>query len=258
MWPAVFWLAAAVVLVVHIAWLRVLLHRFSRVHARPVRDAELCSLHRRLCVQMGIRRPVRLLEATGLAGPNAFGIFRPTVVLPSTFSEEFEPVEQQAMMVHELGHLASRDPAWQLSADVVAAVVWWHPLVWWSRRQLRAASEEAADEASLLVPQGPDALASCLVALARQMTDDRHQRLGWLPVKGAGFRSGLGRRVERLLNPDKRCWRDPSRASFWFASTALPIAMLVVAISSAAWGRPEANLEHGERTVSLFQASGRR
>ena len=58
------------------------------------------------------------------------------------------------MLAHELAHLAGNDPAWYLLADILAAALWWHPLIWWSRRQLHAQSELAADEASLLERAG--------------------------------------------------------------------------------------------------------
>src|SRR6185503_14478821 len=101
----------------------------------------------------------------GLPGPIAFGIFHPGISLPPNFSEKFSIAQQEAMLAHELAHLAAGDPLWQLLADLSVALFWWHPAAWWARHQLRMACEGAADEASLLIENGPHALAECLVTL---------------------------------------------------------------------------------------------
>src|SRR5437867_3584695 len=146
---------------------------------------------------MGLRRPIHLFESSRLLGPVAAGVLRPAIGLPPQFAGEHSPEQQEVMLAHEVAHLAAKDPFWSRLADVLAALLWWHPLSWWVRRQLRAASETAADESSLLVRDGPRVLAECLVTFGGRLT--RRQPAGWMGVEGGGFRSGLGRRVERLL-----------------------------------------------------------
>jgi len=253
-WPGVIWALGAAVCLGWITWTRSLLLLFRRRHS-AVRDEALCRRVRRLARRLGIRRPVSLLQSAGLKTPVAFGTLRPTVVLPATFADEFGSQEQEAMLAHELAHLAARDPAWQLLADLLSAVLWWHPLAWWLRRRLRAASEAAADEASLLLPDGPHVLAACLVAVGRRIT--RPRRLGWLSVEGSGFRSSLGHRVERLLSLPRRARRIPGRTASVVAKIALPIALIAVTVLSTAWVRPRAALQEGGTTMSVLQTSWR-
>ena len=253
-WPGVIWGLGAAAVVGWITWARSLLLVFRRRHP-AVRDEALCRRVGRLARRLGIRRPVSLLRAAGLRTPVAFGTLRPTVVLPAAFADDFGSQEQEAMLAHELAHLAAWDPAWQLLADLLCAALWWHPLVWWLRRRLRAASEAAADEASLLVPDGPHLLAACLVALGRRISYPR--RLGWLSVEGSGFRSSLGHRVERLLSLPLRSPRAPGRAASVVAKIALPIALIVVTVLSTAWVRPRAALREGGTTMNVLQTSWR-
>jgi len=186
----------------------------------------------------------------------AFGLVRPTLALPASFAADFNDREQEAILAHELAHLAARDPLWQLVADVLSATLWWHPLVWWLRGRLRTASEAAADEASLLVPGGPDVLAACLVALGRRLVNSR--RLGWLSIEGAGFRSGLGRRVERLLSLQPGVCLAPAPVRLAIARIALPLALVMIAVFSTAWARPQATFQDGETTMSLVKSSWQR
>ena len=118
------------------------------------------------------------------------------VGLPPRFASEHRPEQQDVMLAHELAHLVVSDPVWYRLADVATALLWWHPAIWWARRQLHAASEVAADEASLLVAYGPGVLAECLVALGARMLEPRTG--GGIGIEGSSYQSSLGRRVHRL------------------------------------------------------------
>ena len=194
-----------------------------------------------------------MLKSSKLATPVAFGWLRPVIVLPSGFTESFDTAEQEAMLTHELAHLAAGDPAWRLLADVLTTALWWHPAAWWSRRCLLTAGEVAADEASLLVPGGPDVLAGCLVSLGRKLTHTG--RLGWLAVEGEGFKSSLGRRVQRLLSLSTRPHRVPGRRTLAVAKTVLPVTFVVTAICCTAWARPRAETLEGGTTMNVLKSS---
>jgi len=152
------------------------------------------------------------------------------------------------VLAHELAHLAVGDPLWQLGTDLVCAAWWWQPLAWWARRRLRSAGEAAADEASLLIPGGPQALAASLVALGRRLTVERS--FGWLAFHGYSFRSGLGRRVQRLLNLPATNQRLPSRSRWTVAQPALCVLLMAVPVLSTAWAHPRACLDSPSEAAS--------
>jgi hypothetical protein len=124
----------------------------------------------------------------------AFGLFRPTVAIPADFEERFAPEQCRSMLAHELGHLAGRDPLWFAVVDLICAVGWWHPALWWARRRLKVESEWVADEAAAAVPGGRLALAESLAVLGRELVVS-----GGLGVGGSGLKSDLAARVQRLL-----------------------------------------------------------
>ena len=195
----------------------------------------------------------------GLLTPVVFGSLRPAIAVPTRFSQGFDPGQREAVLAHEIAHLAAWDPAWQFLAGLACGLLWWQPLAWWSRRQLRAASEAAADEASLLVPGGPGLLAASLVAVGRRLA--RSRPLGWISITGDGFRSGLGRRVERLMEL-RSLGCGPGRVSGHgrgvFAKTLLTVAAALVAISCTAWAQPQApSLDEGGTTMSVLRTSWR-
>jgi hypothetical protein len=249
-WLGVAWLLGTAAVAGRALLGRVLLGLFRR-RRTPVADAAVAERVATLARRLGLRRPVRLLEAPGLCSPAAFGVLRPTVVLPTGFARDFDGPSQEVMLAHELAHLAAHDPAWHLLSDLVTAALWWQPLAWWARQRLRAAGELAADEASLLVADGPGVLARCLVELGTRLAGAA--RPGWVRMAGSGFRSGLGRRVERLVRLGG-AWRPPRRAPARVVLCGGAAALLAGAALPTAWARPRA-LEEGDEPMVTMQRS---
>ncbi len=228
---------------------------FFRRQCAKCDDETILAQTVRLKSALGIRRRVDVLTSPRVAAPVALGGWRPAVVLPPRFSRDFDPQQQETILAHELAHLAGRDPAWQGAALLLCGLLWWHPLVWWSRRQLRAANEAMADEASLVIPGGPRILAEALVLLGQRMV--RLQPRFGLSLGGSRFRSGLGRRVERLLALPPSAWGRPRRARLAFAHFSLPVLMALAAIVGTAWVPSSVPLMLGETTMSVFSNSWR-
>lgn len=237
-WPGLFWLMGMVVVAGRVLVANLLLLLFRRRHPETT-NAVLAARVEAIAARLGLRRRVRVLDGGRLSGPVAFGIWRPTLALPASFTRAFDAAQQDVMLAHEIAHLAGRDPSWHLLADLLTALFWWHPLVWWCRHQLRAACEAAADEGSLVVADGPGVLADCLVALGTQLAE--RGQPGWLRMAGSGFRSSLGRRVERLLHLKDSasvagiaCRRG---ARTWLTLSLGPVTLLAAALASTAWAR---------------------
>lgn len=234
-WPARVWGHGMLLCALWVVWTRWRLRRLRQRYAVGSEDLRWQSAGA-LADRLGLRRSVTLLEVPGLDSPVAFGVFRPAVAVPADFARDGLQRDHESVLAHEVSHLAANDPLWQLVADLVCTAWWWQPLAWWARRQLRCAGEAAADEASLLVPGGPQALAASLVALGRRLVVERS--FGWLAVHGYGFRSGLGRRVQRLLDLDAADQRLPSRSYLRIANPAFCFLLMAVAVLWTVWAEP--------------------
>jgi hypothetical protein len=251
--PAMVWVTGTALLLGRLAvgwWLLATLRWLHRSH----RDEACGDLVQAMARRLGIAQRIDVVQSRGLCGPIAFGTLRPTIGLPHGFTEQFDRSQQEAMLAHELGHLAAHDPAWQTFADVVAAALWWHPLVWWSRHELRSASELAADDASLAIPGGPASLAACLVAVGGRLV--RRRSVGWTGIEGNGFRSSLGRRVERLLAMASQPWSQPCSTLSRCFKVVGPMAMVAVAMASTAWSRPQ-DVQKGDSMSQSIRHSWR-
>ncbi|MGQ9503715.1 MAG: M56 family metallopeptidase [Thermogutta sp.] len=204
--------------------------------AEPVVGDYLKSWIQQQARKFGLRRPPRLVSCGGIETPVAFGMIRPTIAVPKGFLAKPFSVRMQAIFVHELSHLASGDPFWNLLASFAKVLMWWHPILWVVHSRLKRACEEAADEATALLPNGPEELAIGLLECARDRIRTRIPALAVVPSWRS--RSVLARRVSRLLALDRyhshlerrRCAKKAQRAvvvatalAVFFASLGFPV-----------------------------------
>ena len=218
-------------------------------------DPELERLVEDLRCRIGMKQTVRIRVAKGLTAPVAFGILRPTILVPNDFTKRFSAIQQQVILAHELAHLAGSDPSWLLAGELIAALLWWHPLAHVARFRLLAASEQAADEASVFVPDGPDVLAECLVKLGRRLSGK--PRLGWMAAEGSGLRSGLARRVQQLLKLSDRPAPHVTRRVPAASKPVAIMLLMVLTISCTLWARPKTSYAKGEEAMNVLKGSWR-
>jgi beta-lactamase regulating signal transducer with metallopeptidase domain len=135
------------------------------------------------------RRQARLTASDRSLVPAAIG--HDEICVPGHLFAALAPDEQQALLAHELGHLARRDPAWLTLAASLARLAFFQPLGRVALRRLREATEQAADDFAAALTRNPLALARALITMTSVL------------VAGAGSASAAGspiyRRVRRLI-----------------------------------------------------------
>jgi len=91
-----------------------------------------------------------VLRATSVdVGPALVGAWRSRIVLPADFERRYDTTERTLIFAHEAMHARRRDGWWCLMAQIVVAMFWFHPLVWWALGALRHDQELACDAAVL-------------------------------------------------------------------------------------------------------------
>ncbi len=229
------WILGTAFVLAKAALSRLLLTLFRSVRTSPANHESIATVTR-LARHLRFHRQIRVLEAQCLAAPMVFGFLKPTIVLPRGFSRCFTPLEREVMLSHEVAHIAGGDSFWYGLLDIVSAFLWWHPIVWLGRRMTHAATEAAADEASLLIEDGPRTLAECLVAVGGTLS--AHRQVGWLGI--GGFKSNLGRRVDHLIHLAPKSWQPSSRSATACAKLAGGFSLAFVLFFSMAWISPHA------------------
>lgn len=118
--------------------------RFLRLAARD--DHRLLGRVRQLAYGVGLIRPPAVVVVEGVVSPMLWGLgSRVLLVFPARLAERLSPGEIDALLLHELAHYARGDH-WVRLVELLAHVAfWWHPVVWWARREIESAEEQCCD-----------------------------------------------------------------------------------------------------------------
>ena len=188
----IFWLSGALLAFARLC-LRFANLRRALARAKPALppadpDPDLAALAHRA----GVRMPA-LYTLPDVASPFAFGR---RIIVPEWAATALDPRQLQAMLAHELAHVARRDPQWRLVIECWRAAFWFLPFAGFAQRRLDELAELACDAFAARQTGDAHAVAECLAACAERHFDNRVYTL--MPAMAARG-SSLIQRIDRLL-----------------------------------------------------------
>jgi HEAT repeat protein/beta-lactamase regulating signal transducer with metallopeptidase domain len=194
-----------------------------------VGDAPWLAQARSLAADLAVSPRVVFLRSEGAAMPMAWGVFRPSVLMPS--DADHWPAERlRIVLLHELAHVKRRDCLTHMLAQISCALHWFNPLAWMAARHLRTERERACDDLVLAAgTRGPD-YATQLIEIARVMRSGRFPAVLAGASLAMAHRSELEGRLMAILDPSvprsgvSRLRR--AAATTVFALAVMPLASL--------------------------------
>ncbi len=160
------WAAIAAILLLRIAFALWELRRVRR-SSRPI-NANAASALLGTLQSLAPGRNIELLVSPTLRVPTALGFFRPAVIFPEWTLAELSVTEQNSVLLHELAHLRRYDDWTNLAQQILKALFFFHPAVWWLERKLTLERELACDHFVLSKTDDPQVYAECLVTMAEK------------------------------------------------------------------------------------------
>ncbi|MDD5262401.1 MAG: M56 family metallopeptidase [Methylacidiphilales bacterium] len=145
-----------------------------------------------LAENVSLKAPVVCVSDV-VSSPALIGLWNPAIVLPAS-----NPNPTSEVLLHELGHLKRHDAWWQLAGHLTAALLFFHPLAWWTAWRQEERAEEVCDDWVVSQTENPGRYAMQLVDLAECQLCEKSLLTAGIPM--ASFRSALGRRVERMFD----------------------------------------------------------
>ncbi len=144
--------------------------------------------------RLGVRFRMNLRIAWQGDEPGVSGVWRPILVLPKHMLQELSPAEVDAVLAHELVHVARWDNLWNYLQMLVCCVFWFYPVVWLLDRRLIAERERSCDERVVRALRNSRAYASGLIKMTSLGIGLRVA--GVSPMAGAN----LKRRIENIVS----------------------------------------------------------
>lgn len=150
------------------------------------------------------------------------GVFRPTILLSTWMVKHLDRRELEAVLAHELEHVARRDYPVMWLATVLRDAFFYLPTSWAAYRQLSREKELVCDELAIGSTHRPLALASALAKVWQDAVEEPiFARLG-AAQSLLGADESINDRIERLLAPPAPTMsRRPSWAST--LRTSIPV-----------------------------------
>ena len=189
-----------------------------------VRDSRWTALLDVLRRRSGLRSRVVLRRSSAPLMPLTIGVVRPSIIIPNA-AADWSPSLREAVLLHELAHVARRDCLTQSLAAIACALYWPNPLAWWAAARLRIEREHACDD--LVLARGVEAheYAGHLLGIARGLRTPRFAVSMAAP-------NGLEARLRALIDESRR--RDvPARRA-----TAITVGFALALVGGIAATRP--------------------
>ena len=231
-------------------WLLIAVARLARFHRAlgatvPCSD-DVCRWADEAAAKLGVSNRFRLRMTDARLSPLVWPIGRPTILLSRPLLEALSPEEIQTLLTHELAHLRRRDHWLRWLELFVTTAYWWHPVLWWARRSIQQAEEQACD--AWVVWAFPNAAKRYASALfkAVQMASE-HRPSAPMVASRLGSAGNLKGRIEDIMNSTWKCRLNiPARIAMLLAALSiLPFSLRAVAAAD----EPAADAKSKKTTV---------
>jgi GWxTD domain-containing protein len=151
---------------------------------------------RRLAQQLGIARPLRILESQTVTSPCVFGVLKPVILLPAAVVAGLPASQLEAILAHELAHIARQDFLWNCLQRIVESLLFFHPAVWWLSHRIREEREMCCDDAAAKLCNDRILYSRALLAIEELRQPADAFALAAVATNG---RSNLRARIARVL-----------------------------------------------------------
>ncbi len=173
-------------------------------------DPRISDIVQQASATMGMTKPP-IVSLVNASVPPLLWVGRggPLIVLPSGLVDELSDEQLTCVVSHEMAHYLRRDHWGNAASWLVSAVFWWHPVVWWVRRELRTTQEACCD--ALVISRSVVSRQSYAKTLFQALEFLQSHRAP-VPALASGFggKSSTQRRFEMIANP-----KVNHRLSWW-------------------------------------------
>jgi beta-lactamase regulating signal transducer with metallopeptidase domain len=232
------YLAGAMLLLVRFFIGLALARRLARA-SRRIDDPRITERLASHAAASGLAFIPSVAESEFISVPVTIGALRSMILLPTSWCEWDSP-KLDAVLAHELSHLARRDALTQRLSLLHRAIFWFNPMAWWLDRHLANLAEQASDEAALSCGADRKHYARILLEFFEALHASPG-RVWWqglsMAAAGQAEPSQVEQRVERILS-----WKGSVAMHLKKWITVLVVALAIPVVYLAASANPAQHL----------------
>jgi beta-lactamase regulating signal transducer with metallopeptidase domain len=230
LWNRIQWNAAATSIYFIVALLLLARLVVGLIFARRLTQASQTIQESRLTARLaarayacGLRMAPKVAQSEFISVPVTMGAFRSTILLPASW-REWDDAKLDAVIAHEVSHVARGDALTQRLSLLHRAIFWFSPLTWWLDRHLAELAEQVSDEAALSCGADRTDYAKTLLGFF-EAVETAPGRVWWQGVSMA--KAGQAeQRLERIL-----AWRGAVTMGLKKSGLKKTVAVAIVAFA---------------------------
>ncbi len=143
-----------------------------------------------LKAKLNLSKSIELVESALVRSPVVVGHLKPVILFPIGVINRLSPKDVEAILAHELAHIARHDYIFNILQSLVEALFYYHPAVWWLSAQVRNERESACDEIAIQLTGDSIHYAKTLVTV---------QEMAFFPLSTALAFAGQPKQSQFLL-----------------------------------------------------------
>jgi beta-lactamase regulating signal transducer with metallopeptidase domain len=205
------------------------LRRRMNFHADPYWTEILDGL----AEKSGIRQGIELLESALVRSPLTIGHLKPVILFPIGILNRLSESEVEAILAHELAHIMRSDYLFNILQNLIQAIFYFHPAVWWLSAQVNKERENACDDHAIALLGNKVNYAKALVAI---------QEMAFFPQTPAFAMAFAGTKKNQLLMRVQRLFSQP-KTNFnimekWISTAIVLFLVIVIAFGQQIQNSP--------------------
>ncbi len=123
--------------------------RSMKRSALPLQNAAVQTLYHDCLRTMHIKKPIPVYSTAFLRSPVITGLFQPRIYLPIHLISDYSSKDIRYILMHELVHYQYKDAIANYFMNIIGVLYWFHPLVWYSLKEMKNDREVACDTSVL-------------------------------------------------------------------------------------------------------------
>ena len=149
--------------------------------------------------KLGVRYAVSLSESAMVSVPMVVGWLKPLILMPIGTVNSMSTAQVEAILAHELAHIAHRDYLLNIAQSVIEILFYYHPAAWWISANIRAERENRCDDVAVLLCGNSLTYAKALLSL-QEMQLHNVRTYGLALTLAGKNKHFLLKRIKRILN----------------------------------------------------------
>ena len=171
--------------------------------------------------KLGIRYSVALAESAVVSVPMVVGWLKPLILFPIGTVNSLSTGQVEAILTHELAHIASRDYLLNIVQSIIEILFYYHPAAWWISANIRTERENRCDDVAVRICGNSLTYAKALLSL-QEMQVQNVRTYGLAMTFAGKNKHFLLNRIKRILN------QPQNRSNIMEKLTATALLLAVV------------------------------